>query len=108
LLVEVAAVTGARVSQLARLEVGDLQCDRSDPRLMMPSARKGRITSAAGQRPIQQPQTACAGFVRSRQTHSSLPIAEVLPSHNQEVVLFQHPPETDGLRLQGHCCVCIG
>jgi hypothetical protein len=42
LLVEVAAVTGARVSQLARLKAGDLQGDRSDPRLMMPSARKGR------------------------------------------------------------------
>ena len=40
-LVELAAVTGARVSQLARLEVGDLQGDRADPRLMMPSARKG-------------------------------------------------------------------
>jgi integrase len=42
LLVEVAAVTGARVSQLARLEVQDLQDDRTAPRLMMPSSRKGR------------------------------------------------------------------
>jgi integrase len=42
LLVELAAVTGARVSQLARLEVQDVQADRSDPRLMMPSSRKGR------------------------------------------------------------------
>jgi integrase len=38
LLVETAAVTGARVSQLARLEVGDLQRDR----VMMPSSRKGK------------------------------------------------------------------
>jgi integrase len=38
LLVETAAVTGARVSQLARLEVADLQPNR----LMMPSSRKGK------------------------------------------------------------------
>ena len=31
-----------RVSQLARLQVADLQAARCDPRLMMPSARKGR------------------------------------------------------------------
>jgi integrase len=42
LLVEIAAVTGARVSQIANLRVADLQADRSDPRLMMPSSRKGR------------------------------------------------------------------
>jgi integrase len=42
LLVEVAAVTGARVSQLARLEVRDLQADRTDTRLMMPTSKKGR------------------------------------------------------------------
>jgi integrase len=42
LLVETAAVTGARVSQIANLCRADLQADRSDPRLMMPSSRKGR------------------------------------------------------------------
>jgi len=42
LLVEIAAVTGARVSQIANLRVVDLQADRLDPRLMMPSSRKGR------------------------------------------------------------------
>jgi integrase len=55
LLVEVAAVTGARVSQLARLEVGDLQADRSDPRLMMPSARKGRGRKRIERRPVPIP-----------------------------------------------------
>jgi integrase len=55
LLVEVAAVTGARVSQLARLEVGDLQCDRLDPRLMMPSARKGRGRKRIERRPVPIP-----------------------------------------------------
>ena len=42
LLVELDAVTGARPSQLARLEVRDLQGNRTDPRVMMPSSRKGR------------------------------------------------------------------
>jgi integrase len=55
LLVEVAAVTGARISQLARLEVGDLQDDRSDPRLMMPSARKGRGRKRIEWRPVPIP-----------------------------------------------------
>jgi integrase len=41
-LVETAAVTGARVSQIANLRVADLQADRPDPRLTMPSSRKGR------------------------------------------------------------------
>jgi integrase len=41
LLVETLAVTGARLSQAARLTCGDLQADRPDPRLMMPSSFKG-------------------------------------------------------------------
>ena len=52
LLVEVAAVTGARVSQLARLEIGDLQDDRPDPRLMMPSSKKGRGHKRIERRPV--------------------------------------------------------
>ena len=56
LLVEVAAVTGARISQLARLEVGDLQSDRSDPRLMMPSAYKGRGRKRIERRPVPSDQ----------------------------------------------------
>ena len=55
LLVEIAAVTGARVSQLARLEVGDLQVDRPDPRLMMPTARKGRGRKRIERRPVPIP-----------------------------------------------------
>ena len=42
LLVECAAVTGARASQLARLEVGDLLADESAPELSMPTSKKGR------------------------------------------------------------------
>jgi hypothetical protein len=52
LLVETAAVTGARVSQLGRLEVADLQADRTDPRLMMPSSRKGRGHKRIERKPV--------------------------------------------------------
>jgi integrase len=52
LLVETAAVTGARVSQLARLEIGDLQDDRGDPRLMMPSSKKGKGVKRITRRPV--------------------------------------------------------
>jgi integrase len=55
LLVEVAAVTGARVSQLARLEVQDVQGDRVDPRLMMPTSRKGKGTKKVTRRPVPIP-----------------------------------------------------
>jgi integrase len=50
LMVEVAAVTGARLSQLARLEVGDLQADRSEPRLLMPLSAKGRTRNKRHER----------------------------------------------------------
>jgi integrase len=46
---EVVAVTGARLSQIARLTVGDLQ-DGREPRLLMPNSRKGR-----GRKPEKRP-----------------------------------------------------
>ena len=52
LLVEVAAVTGARYSQVANLLVGDLQDDRTEPRLMMPSAKKGKGAKRVLRRPV--------------------------------------------------------
>lgn len=55
ILAEVAAVTGARVSQLSRLEVADVQGDRSDPRLMMPSSKKGRGQKKIMRRPVPVP-----------------------------------------------------
>jgi integrase len=60
LLVELAAVTGSRVSQLARLEVQDVQCDRADPRLMMPGSRKGRGQKKIVRRPVPIPSTLAA------------------------------------------------
>jgi integrase len=52
LLVETSAVTGARVSQLARLEVADLQADRPDPRVMMPSSHKGKGIKRIERKPV--------------------------------------------------------
>jgi integrase len=52
LLTETAAVTGARVGQLARLEVQDLQDHRSNPRLMVPSSKKGRGQKRIARRPV--------------------------------------------------------
>ena len=52
LLVEGLAGTGARVSQLARVNVGDLQDERADPRIMMPSSRKGSGKKAVLRRPV--------------------------------------------------------
>ena len=50
LYTEVAAQTGSRLSQIARLTVGDLQDDGAAPRLLMPSSRKGR-----GRKPTKRP-----------------------------------------------------
>jgi integrase len=55
LLVETAAITGARVSQIANLRVADLQADRSDQRLMMPSSRKGRGQKKIAHVPVPIP-----------------------------------------------------
>jgi integrase len=52
LFVGVIAVTGARPSQIARLRVVDLQADRSDPRLMMPSSMKGKGRKRIDHRPV--------------------------------------------------------
>ena len=60
LLVECAAVTGARVSQLERLEVGDLRADKSTPKLSTPTARR-----AAGQN--------VSGVTRCRSRHRLQP-----------------------------------
>jgi integrase len=55
LLVEVAATTGARVGQLRRLEISDLQSGRAAPRLMMPSSRKGKGVKISHQ-PVAIPE----------------------------------------------------
>jgi integrase len=70
LLVELAAVTGARPSQLARLQGEDVQGSSIDlkvgtdssakkrqPRLMMPSSRKGRGVKKITHRPVPIPES---------------------------------------------------
>jgi hypothetical protein len=52
LFVEGLASTGARVSQLARVNVADMQDGRPDPRMMMPSSRKGSGKKAVLRRPV--------------------------------------------------------
>ena len=52
LLVEGLASTGARISQLARVNVGDMQDRRPDPRIMMPSSRKGNGRKNVLRRPV--------------------------------------------------------
>jgi integrase len=64
LLVEVAAVTGGRVSQIANLRVADLQADRPDPRLMMPSSRKGRGQKKITHVPVPIPRSVAGKLKR--------------------------------------------
>jgi integrase len=53
LLIETLAVTGARLSQAARLTCADLQADRAaEPRLMIPSSFKGRGQKKFSHRPV--------------------------------------------------------
>jgi integrase len=83
LLIEVAAVTGARVSQLANLATADLQGERPDPRLMMPSSRKGKGTQKVGRRPVPIP-VALAAKLRDI-AESRLPSAPLLTKPEQKL-----------------------
>src|SRR5262249_50693487 len=60
LYVETAATTGARPSQLVKLEVGDLQHNGDGPRLMMPSSRKGHAGKAIVRKPVPIPTSLAA------------------------------------------------
>jgi integrase len=72
LLVECAAVTGARASQLGRLEVGDLQDDRSAPRLTMPTSKKGRGQKRVGRYPVPIPASLAAKLRSNRPVEEPL------------------------------------
>ena len=62
--VDVIAVTGARPSQVARLQGDDVQLGKQ-PRLMMPVSRKGRGTKKATHRPVPITE-ALAGRLKGR------------------------------------------
>ena len=66
LLVETAAVTGARVSQLAKLTVDDLQTGAA-PRLMIPSSKKGRGRKTVLRRPVPIRATLAAKLSNSHE-----------------------------------------
>jgi integrase len=57
LFVEMLAVTGARMSQVARLNVEDLQADRVAPRVLMPSSFKGEGGQTKGRKRVPVPIT---------------------------------------------------
>jgi integrase len=96
LFVEVEATTGARASQLARLEVPDLQADRSDPRLLMPSSRKGRRRQIV-RRPVPIPSALALKLrqaARGRAPHE--PLLRWRPSGN-DWRLFQKAATAAGI-----------
>ena len=70
LLVETCAVTGARISQIAGLTVRDLQAARSDPRLMMPSSKKGRGVKNITRRPVPIPASLAVRLLASVESQS--------------------------------------
>jgi integrase len=72
LYVQVAAVTGARVGQIARLTVADLQADNGTPRLLMPTSRKGGRNRKAAKRPVPIPQSLAAKLVSNRSPEAPL------------------------------------
>jgi hypothetical protein len=82
-LAEVAAVTGARLSQLSRLEVGDLQADGAQPRLLMPLSGKGRVrTKRHERRPV--PITAALASVLKQEAAGRASNAPLLLRDNGE------------------------
>jgi len=94
LYVEAAAVVGARPSQLARLEVGDLQADRDDPRLMLPSSRKGRGRRYVVRKPV--PITAdLAAKLRTAAGNRALTAPLLLRTDGER----WQPAKSDHLRL---------
>jgi integrase len=84
LMTEVAAVTGARLSQIARLEVGDLQADRADPRVLMPCSAKGRMRNKRHElRPV--PITSALASVLKQEAQGRAPDAALLLRGNGEI-----------------------
>jgi integrase len=96
--VETAAVTGARLSQIARLTVSDLQ-GNGTPRLLMPASRKGR-NRKPGKRPV--PITAAlAGKLKSNRAAD----APLLLRANGTA---WQPPNNDHSRLYKQAAAAAG
>jgi integrase len=56
LFIDVLASTGTRTSQACRLLIADLQANRPDPRVMMPSSRKGGRGRKDSHKPVPIPE----------------------------------------------------
>lgn len=95
LLVEVAAVTGARYSQIAGLMIDDLQNDRTEPRLIMPSSKKGKGTKKVIRRPVPIPQALAKKLVQAagdRSVDAPLLLKPQRPPTNDEKKAGATPP----------------
>jgi integrase len=79
-LTETLAVTGARISQVARLETQDLQDVRVDPRLMMPTSRKGRGQKKISRRPVPIPASLAAKLRRIAEGKATTELLLTKPS----------------------------
>jgi integrase len=99
LLVELAAVTGARASQLLRLQVGDLQNGQA-PRLMLPSSRKGRRRRVE-RKPVPIPTSLAAALqeATSDRAHDAplLIRGDGSPWRDLDLILFRRAAAQAGL-----------
>jgi len=82
-MTDIAAVTGARLSQLARLEVADLQADGPEPRLLMPLSAKGRARNKRHER-RPMPITPGLAAVLKQEAQGRAPDAPLLLRANGE------------------------
>jgi len=64
--VEVLAVTGCRPSQVSRVTVGDLQVGSADPRLLVPTSKKGKGQKKIRTTPVPIPGRWRRGWKWSR------------------------------------------
>jgi integrase len=110
LLVEGLAVTGARFSQLARLNVADLQADNGAPRLLMPASRKGRGQRKITHHPV--PITAALAAKLKRAANNRPPDSPLLTRSdgerwqtNDHWKPFQQAAARAG--LSGHSAYCL-
>jgi|SRR6516165_10379732 integrase len=81
-VIEVLATTGARASQVVRLEVGDLRLD--PPRLLMPTSRKGRRRRAE-RRPVPIPESLAQRLRRNVDTGPLLTMSDGRPWRPNEI-----------------------
>ena len=106
LFVEVAAVTGARIGQIAKLLVADLRIDEGPPRLMMPSSQKGsrrdKIKKAAKQ-PVPIPMSLAVKLQSDRPADAPLllradGLAWQSTSHNDHQELYAEAAKLAGVK----------